>query len=147
MAQPPARGPQRISPYLAYDDAPAAIEFLCQAFGFEERFRYPMPDGRIGHAELVYCDNVISLASTYQELGFASPLELPAIHCQIHCYVDDVDAHHRQARSAGATITVEPVDADYGDRIYRAVDPEGHRWIFAQYVRDVALEDKLHPTE
>jgi len=141
MTQPAAHRAQRISPYLAYDDAPGAIEFLCKAFGFEERSRHAMPDGRVGHAELVYRDNVLFLASTYQELGFASPLELPAVHSQIHCYVDDVDAHFQQARAAGATITVEPVDEDYGDRIYRAVDPEGHRWIFAQQLRDVALED------
>ena len=43
-----------ITPMLVYDDAPAAIEFLCRAFGFEERSRFDMPDGRIGHAELCF---------------------------------------------------------------------------------------------
>jgi uncharacterized glyoxalase superfamily protein PhnB len=41
---------QRIVPMLAYADAPAALAFLCEAFGFEVRFRMDMPDGTVGHA-------------------------------------------------------------------------------------------------
>lgn len=143
-ANPPA-GMQRIVPMLVYADAPAAVEFLTRAFGFEERFRLPMPDGRIGHAELGLGDNAITLASVYEELGFASPRDLAGRHAQILCYVDDVDAHHARAREAGATIAAPPADQFYGDRTYRAVDPEGHRWIFATHVRDVAPEDLQPP--
>ena len=49
MVKNPPAGTQRVIPYLAYADAPAAIDFLCRAFGFEERFRVPMPDGRVAH--------------------------------------------------------------------------------------------------
>ncbi len=145
MLENPLGGPQRISPYLAYADAPAAIEFLCKAFGFEESFRLPMPDGRIGHATLLYQENSIMLASVYEEMGQASPRDLPASHCQMHVYVDDVDAHYARAQAAGATIIAEPEDQFYGDRVYRALDPEGHRWIFATHVRDVAPEDMQPP--
>jgi len=134
--------PARIIPYLAYQDAPAAIEFLCKAFGFTERFRYAMPDGRIGHAELALGDGaVIYLASVYSEMGFASPQDLSGVHCQIHCQVEDVDAHYQRAHSAGATVVAEPEDQFYGDRMYRALDPEGHRWMFATHVRDVPPEE------
>ena len=54
MAQNPPEGMQRVIPYLLYADAPAALEFLGKAFGFEERFRMPMPDGKLGHAEVGY---------------------------------------------------------------------------------------------
>ena len=136
MPKNPPEGMQRIIPYLTYADAPAAIGFLCQAFGFEERFRYPMPDGRIGHAELGYQDNVLMLASAYEGFG-ESPLRLPAIHGQVYCFVDDVEAHCARARAAGAKIVTEPATKDYGsewgiDRSYQAEDPEGHRWWFAQ---------------
>jgi PhnB protein len=141
MAQTP-RGPQTIVPYLSYDDAPAAIAFLCDAFGFEERYRLAMPDGRIGHAELCYGDNLLMLASAYPEMGFSSPAKLAAVHVQLHVDVDDVDAHFARARAAGATIAAEPADQPYGDRVYRVVDPEGHRWIFACHVRDVS-EDEI----
>jgi len=129
MPRNPPQGMQRIIPYLSYADAPAAIGFLCKAFGFEERFRYPMPDGRIGHAELGYQDNVVMLASAYEGFG-ESPLRLPAVHAQVYCFVDDVDAHFARARESGATVVGEPKN-EHGTRFYRAVDPEGHRWIFA----------------
>src|SRR5262245_61703846 len=115
MAQNPPKGTQRIIPYLSYKDAPAAIDFLCNAFGFTERFRYPMPDGRIGHAELAFHDNVVMLASAYEGFG-ASPLDLPTIHGQVFCYVDDADAHFARAKAAGATITAEPVN-EHGNRM------------------------------
>jgi PhnB protein len=122
---------QRFVPYLAYDDAPAAIEFLCRAFGFTEQFRVPMPDGRIGHAEVAYEGHVVMLASAYPEMGFASPKSLTSVHAQIYCRVDDVDAHYKRALAAGATIAAAPQE-QHGQRMYRAMDPEGQRWIFAK---------------
>ena len=56
----------------------------------------------------------------------------------VHVYVDDVDAHFERAKGSGATILSEPEDTPYGDRNYRVEDLEGHRWMFAQHVRDVA---------
>ncbi len=141
MSDAPVRGPQAIVPYLAYDDAPAAIDFLCRAFGFEETFRLPMPDGRIGHAELSFRGNVLMLASSYPELGFTGPAKLPALHAQVQIDVEDVDAHFARAVAAGATIAAEPEDKPYGDRAYQAVDPEGHRWNFSTHVRDVSPEE------
>jgi PhnB protein len=141
MAKNPPEGMQRVIPMLAYADAPAALEFLCNAFGFEEKYRMEMPDGRIGHAELSYKDNVLMLASVWGELGHASPKDLAGVHGQTYCFVDDVDAHYEQALAAGATIIAAPEDQFYGARIYRAVDPEGHRWIFGTQVRDVSPEE------
>lgn len=128
---------QRIVPMIVYHDAPAALDFLCRAFGFEERGRLTMPDGSIGHAEVAYRDGVVMVASAtdgYPDLGvppLRPPKGAPAHHVQIRCYVDDVDAHCDRARAAGARIIVEPQDQEYGERTYRAEDPEGYRWIFA----------------
>lgn len=136
---------QRIIPYLIYDDAPAAIEFLCKAFAFEEQNRWAMPDGRIGHAQLSYGDNVIWLASAFEELGYMSPRSLPASPFQVYCYVEDVDAHFVRAKAAGTTIIDGPADQFYGDRRYRATDLEGHRWIFATRMRDLPSEETQPP--
>jgi uncharacterized glyoxalase superfamily protein PhnB len=126
---------QRIIPYLAYRDAPAAIDLLCRAFGFEEKFRMKMDDGRIGHCELTLLGNTLMLATAFPEFGLVSPTDLPALPCQIMVVVDDVDAHHERARAAGVTIAAAPADQPHGSRIYRAVDGEGHRWIFSQPIR------------
>jgi uncharacterized glyoxalase superfamily protein PhnB len=122
---------QRFTPMLVYADAPAALAFLAKAFGFAERFRMDLPDGSVGHAELGLGDEVVMVASEWPAGGVVSPLQLPALHAQIHVRVDDVDAHFARARAAGATIATEPADQEYGMRSYRAIDPEGQRWIFA----------------
>jgi uncharacterized glyoxalase superfamily protein PhnB len=127
---------EQIIPYLAYADAPAAIDFLCRAFGFTEAFRFPMDDGRIGHAELQLGERALYLASLWPELGFVSQRDLAGVSSQVYCVVDDVDAHHARARGAGATIASPPADTGRGERMYRAVDPEGHRWIFASLQGD-----------
>lgn len=145
MVQNPPEGMQRIIPYIVYNDAAAAIQFLCKAFGFEERFSMPMPDGKIGHAELSYRDNIVMLATVVPEMELASPQDLPARHGSIACYVDDVDAHFAQAKAAGATIVAEPEDQFYGDRMYRAKDPEGHDWSFLMHIRDVPPEEMVPP--
>jgi PhnB protein len=134
-------GTQRVTPYLSYADAPAAIAFLCKAFGFEEKYRLPMPDGRIGHAELVMGPAQVFLASVWAEMGHASVKDLPGVHCQIHCLVEDVDAHYERALAAGATILSKPEDQFYGDRVYRALDSEGQRWSFAEPKRTVSVEE------
>ncbi len=145
MAQNPPERTQRAIPYIVYADAAAALEFLGKAFGFEERFRLPMPDGKLGHAEVGYQGNVVMLATAVDTYGHASPRDLSARHGLIVCYVDDVDAHYAQAKAAGAVILAEPEDQFYGDRTYRVVDPEGHNWAVHTHVRDVAPEDMKPP--
>jgi len=70
------------------------------------------------------------VASEWPAGGVVSPRELPAVHAQVHVRVDDVDAHFARARAEGATLATEPTDQEHGERSYRAIDPEGHRWIF-----------------
>lgn len=137
----PTQPLQRFVPMLVYKDCPAAIEFLCRAFGFTERSSLAMPDGRIGHAELEFHDQIISLSSEFEEMGLTSPLTLPAVHGQINCRVDDVDEHFETAKAEGATIVEAVADQFYGDRTYRAVDLEGTRWIFSKRMREVSQEE------
>ena len=141
MAQSPPEGYQQVIPYLTYDDAPAAADFICRAFGFTERMRMPGPEGLLMHAELVFGDSVLMLSSAMPDMGIASPKNLPAVHGNVTVYMADVDAHYQQAKSAGATILEEPTDMFWGDRLYRAADPEGHNWTFMQHVRDVPEEE------
>jgi len=144
MVKNPPDGTPRILPMLTYADAPAAIDFLCRAFGFGTRYRLDMPDGRVGHAELALEGGVVTLASEFEGFG-VSPQKLDGHHSQLFVYVDDVDAHFARAREAGATIAAEPADQFYGDRTYRAIDPEGHRWVFGTHVRDVPPDEIVPP--
>lgn len=137
MPQNPPVGYPRISPYLYYEDAGTAIEWLTRAFGFRERMRMPTEDGRVMHAELELDGGVVMLATPPRD-DYRNPHGLGGNTSSVYTYVDDVDAHFERARAGGAEILQEPETMPYGDRHYGAKDPEGHEWWFGQHVRDVA---------
>ena len=137
MVRNPPENCQYIVPYLSYADASAAIEFICAAFGFEKGLLIPMGDDKIGHAELHHAGETLMLASEYAPARMKSPKNAGAVTAALSIYVDDVDVHYERAKAAGAEIVEEPADQFYGDRVYTALDPEGHRWSFHQHVKDV----------
>ena len=141
MVQNPPEGSQRIVPYLNYADPKPVIEFLIDAFGFEQGLLLDMPDGSVGHCELQMNGETLMLSSEFPEGGLSSPKSLGGVHATVLVYVDDVDAHFEHAKAAGAQIVEEPTDQFYGDRTYRALDLEGVGWEFHQHVRDVTPEE------
>lgn len=119
-----------VIPTLRYADAPAAIEFLTTAFGFEAQMVIEGEDGIIEHAQLVHGTGMIMLGSARDDdfgrlLGSSSS--------SIYVIVDDVAAHAERARAAGAEIVIDPEDQDYGGSNYVVRDPEGHIWSFGDY--------------
>jgi uncharacterized glyoxalase superfamily protein PhnB len=129
-------GIPRILPHLIYDDVGAAIQWLTGAFGFHERpsARHRDADGTVSRTQMEVLDSLITIG-------------LPSVHGQsprrgvssmLYVYVDDVDAHYRRARAAGATIVTTLEDMPWGDRRYQAADREGHQWTFAQCIGDRA---------
>lgn len=141
MVQNPPEGSQRIVPYLNYADPKNIIAFLTEAFGFEQGLILEMPDGSVGHCELRLGGETVMLASAFPEMGLGSPKSLGGVHATVVVYVDDVDAHFEHAKASGAEIIQEPTDQFYGDRTYRALDPEGVAWDIHQHVRDVTPEE------
>jgi len=123
---------QKIIPYLYYEDGPAAMDYLCKTFGFEEHEKVMRDDGTFMHGEVGYQDNVVMLGTPVDDEG--NPKKVRDLDVRggcLMCYVDDVDAHYQRARDAGADIIAEPEDQPYGDRTYAASDLEGHNWYFA----------------
>lgn len=123
---------QKIIPYLYYEDGVAAMDYLCKTFGFEEHEKVMRDDGTFMHGEVGYQDNVVMMGTPVDEAG--KPQKVKDLEVRggcVLCYVDDVDAHYRAAKEAGADITAPLEDKDYGDRMYGARDHEGHQWYFA----------------
>ena len=135
----------QLVPSLAYEDVPGAVEWLSRAFGFRERSgaRLSWAGGFRTWIELG--DALINLATAGGH-DHHSPRSVGRVSQSLKVYVDDVDEHFKQARTAGATIISEPEDGFWGGRIYRAADLEGHLWEFSQKGRDLAPKHwKLPP--
>ena len=122
-----------VYPSLTYDNAPAAIDWLCRAFGFTRRLVVPGPNDRIEHSELTFGGAVIMVSSPKPEMGRISPRTLPGASQALSIRLDDPDAHYRMATAAGAAIMRELRDEEYGSRGYMARDLEGHVWYFGTY--------------
>jgi len=147
MKKPPSGWPQ-ISPVVFYTDPSAAIDWLCQVAGFQVRLKVEGEKGEIVHSALEFGEGLIMVGGTGNEahrevpVPAKSPRTIGGANTQQLClFVDDVDAHFRSAKKAGAQIIEEPKTFDYGedywsDRSYRLVDPEGHEWWFMQRMRD-----------
>lgn len=124
-----------IYPGLRYVDAPAAVEWLCRAFGFEQHLVVPNPDGTIAHAELRFGNGMVMLGSAREDsLGMKTAGEAGYVTQSIYVYAPNVDAHHARAMGAGATIVREIDDTDYGSREYSCRDLEGNLWSFGTYL-------------
>lgn len=123
-----------IFPALRYHDADAALGWLKDVFGFEEKAVHRGEDGTIGHAELRLGAGLIMLGQYADEgwMGGSAPDPL-ASTMSLYVVVADPDAHHEQATAAGAQIVRELADMDYGSREYSARDLEGNLWSFGTY--------------
>jgi uncharacterized glyoxalase superfamily protein PhnB len=113
-----------VIPVLGYDDVADAADWLCDTFGFTERWR-----AGSHRAQLAIGDSAVAITKG------------GARGSNVMVRVDDVDAHHERARERGAQILGPPADHPYGERQYTAVDPGGHTWTFSQSIADVAPED------
>jgi uncharacterized glyoxalase superfamily protein PhnB len=112
-----------IVPVLAYPDVHEAAEWLCKAFGFEQRL--VIGDHRV---QLTFDDGAVVVAAGGSGADSAH---------SVMVRVEDADRHHERAAAAGATIVSPPTDYEYGERQYTAEDPGGHRWTFSQAIADV----------
>jgi len=126
-------------PVLRYRDAPAAIEWLCQVFGFEKHLVVPNDDGTIAHAQLSFGNGMIMPGSVLKnETAFGSLLKQPdevegSQTQSTYVVVTDADAAYARAKAGGAMIVMEIRDEDYGGRDFSCFDIEGHLWSFGIY--------------
>ena len=143
MSNPAKPTRATVIPCLRYRDAPAAIDWLCAAFGFVKHAVHANPDGSIAHAQLTFGNGMIMLGSVSvaapgndSEWGrlIRQPDELGGAASQsAYLVVADADAVLARAKAAGATIVLDIQDTDYGGRGFTCRDPEGHVWSFGTY--------------
>lgn len=135
-----------VIPALRYRDAPAAIEWLCDTFGFEKQMVVPDDQGGIAHAQLSFGNGMIMLGSVREnEFGalMKQPNEIGGAETQSpYLIVEDADAVYEKAKAADAEIVVEIKDEEYGGRGFSCRDLEGHLWNLGTYDPWETLSDK-----
>ncbi len=127
-------------PCMGYKDAPAAIEWLCKAFGFEKHLIVTGINGMIDHAQLTLGDVMIMTGSSNKERPYSNLTNTPSENGgketqSPYVVLDDaaLNTHYKMAKAAGAKIIMELKDEDYGGRNYSCYDIEGHLWNFGSY--------------
>jgi|SRR6185436_16620904 len=129
-------------PAVCYLDPKAAFDWLQKAFGFEIEMVIEDEAGNPVHSELRYGNGVVMVGGEWTS-DHKSPASIgrkctQTVHMQMS---EDIDKHCERARKAGAEILQEPDTQFYGDRTYRARDPEGHIWTFGQTVKVMSPEE------
>jgi uncharacterized glyoxalase superfamily protein PhnB len=120
-----------VVPVLTVADVRAAVAWLGDAFGFEERLRI----GEGHRSQLsVPGGGAVIVAEVRPETRVPTP---GATAHSVLVRVADARSHAERARAAGAKILMEPTDFEYGERQYAAEDPFGHRWTFSETLADV----------
>jgi uncharacterized glyoxalase superfamily protein PhnB len=124
-----------VLPHVMYQDLPAAIAWLSNAFGFVEHYHYGEP---MSGAQ-VYVGRAAVMLKQVQ--GQASPSDLGFGTQSLTIFVEDVEAHYARAKAAGAKILEEPHETVYGEFQYAAEDLDGHHWLFSRHARDLSPAD------
>ena len=131
--KPIPEGYHSLTPLLVVPGVANLIEFVKEAFGAQEIFRFPGPDGRIAHAEVKIGDSMLMMGEPSE--GH------PPMPAMIHLYVEDVDAVYQRALEAGAGSLQEPADQFYGDRTAGVRDASGNQWHIATHKEDPSPEE------
>jgi uncharacterized glyoxalase superfamily protein PhnB len=123
-----------VIPVLIYPDVRAAVDWLSQAFGFEERVRI----GEDHRSQLSVGDGAVIIGDVRGERRPPRPDEVTH---SVMVRVDDVRGHYERSKEHGAHIVAEPTDFEFGERQYTVEDLAGHQWTFSETMADVAPED------
>ena len=138
-------GAATIIPSLRYRNAPAAIEWLSDVFGFQKNLVVPDESGGIAHAQLSFGDGMMMLGSVRDnEWGrfIKQPDEISGAATQsIYLVVPDADVIYERAKNAGAEILIAVRDEEYGGRSFSCRDLEGHLWTIGAYDPWKSAED------
>ena len=131
-----------VSSSVCYKDPQAALRWLEEAFGFEPYMVILSDKDELMHSEMRFGDGVVMVGSEWSPMH-KSPKSIDGLNTQtVHVHLnEDIDAHCARARKAGAVIQMEPTTQFYGDRTYRAIDPEGHIWSFGQTVKQMTSDE------
>ncbi|HUU85967.1 MAG TPA: VOC family protein [Phycisphaerae bacterium] len=142
MANPIPEGFSTLTPHLIVRGAQKAIEFYKKAFAAEGGSCLTGPDGQtVMHAQLKIGNSMLMIVDEMPMMQhWVSPQQLKGTTVGLCLYVEDCDAVYKRAVEAGATESMKPADAFWGDRYSKVIDPFGHEWEICTHKEDLTPE-------
>jgi uncharacterized glyoxalase superfamily protein PhnB len=121
-------------PTMTFRDAPAALRFLEQAFGFRRTAWYTREGDPsiVEHAEMRWPAGGGIMFGTAGKDDSPFSKRAPG-SASVYLVTDDPDGLYARAKAAGAEVIRELNDTDYGSRDFAVRDPEGNIWSFGTY--------------
>jgi len=142
MTKPIPEGFHSVTPMFMFKDCRKAIDFYKAAFGAQERYAMPGPDGKgVMHAEVLVGDSIIMMGDENPQESCKSAESMGGSPISFCLYVENVDAAFRRALEAGATVKAEVQDMFWGDRAGFVQDPFGYNWMLATHTKDLSPEE------
>ncbi len=130
-----------ISAHIVVRDAARAVGWYAEVFGAREENRLAVPDGRLMQAALRFGDSAVMLADEFPEMDVLSPLSIGGTATVLHFACNDANAVWHRALAGGAEVRQPLQEAFWGELYGQIIDPFGHRWGIAQWVREVPREE------
>lgn len=106
-------------PMLATADLESMLRFYRDLLGFEQSYQFP-PEGEPGF---------VTLRLGVAELGIGAggvPADVGPGRTSFCIYAHDCDDAVALLRANGVTVTAEPEDQPWGERMARVLDPDGN---------------------
>ncbi len=142
MTKPIPEGFHSVTPMCVVKDARKAIEFYKRAFGAEELFAMPGPDGRgVMHAEVRIGDSIIMMGEENPQEACKSAETMGGSPVSFYIYVGNADAAFRRALEAGAESRMPVEEMFWGDRVGTVKDPFGYSWMLATHTKDLTAQE------
>lgn len=142
MTKPIPEGFHTVTPMFVFKDARKAIDFYRRAFGAEELFVMPGPDGkRVMHAELRIGDSIIMMGEEHPQEPCKSAETIGGSPVSFYIYLENVDEAFRRALAAGAEARMPVEDMFWGDRAGTVQDPFGYSWTLATHIKDLTPQE------
>jgi uncharacterized glyoxalase superfamily protein PhnB len=118
---------RQLFPIVATTDMARALTFYRDLLGGIVVYEFPDPGGATVYAG-------VDIGGSHLGIGFSPGLENISIPraMSLWLYVEDCDAAVERLRTAGVTVTEEPVDQPWGERVARVLDPDGNEVIIGQ---------------
>src|SRR5690348_12025919 len=131
MVKKVPEGFHTVTPYLTIKGAASAIELYKKAFGAKEENVMRSPGGEIiMHACLTIGNSKIFIMDENPDMGARAP-GVEGSNVSFYLYVDDAEAAHKKAVTAGMTEVMPVKEMFWGDRMGALKDAFGYKWNLA----------------